>query len=270
MGRRRAVAEEPVDTGVGQAVVRPDPRHAGALALVIDGNVHGVVDQADPARLHLDYQARLLALVEVLLDGLGRAGRVAHLGGGAFAIPRALAARREGVSQVVVERSAAVIKLAQQGLGLRATPDLEVVKGDGRAQLRRIPDGSVDVLVADAFVGLDTPAHMATVEFYEAVARVLAPDGWYVVNLVDEQPWSVLGAHASTAGEVWAGRLAVGSRGVARLVDPGNVLLVAGHGRLDHDTLGHRLAVGAHPSAVVAPGRLDALARLHRPRRDSD
>lgn len=260
------------DTGVGRAVVRAHPRHPGALSLLIDEHVHGVYDPADPARLHVDYQARLLGLLEVLLDrsGVGDAPHVVHLGGGAFALPRALAARRPGVTQQVVERSAAIIRLATEQLDLRAGPGLSVRKGDARAQLSRLGDGVADVVVGDAFVGLETPRHLATVEFCTEVRRVLRPGGWYVVNLVDERPWSVLGAHAATAGEVWPELTAVGSRGVARLVDPGNVMLLAGEAALDHEALGHRLAVGAHPSAVVAPGRLDALARQHRPRHDTD
>lgn len=273
MGRKRGRPAEDaaaVETGVGLAAVRPDPRGGRALVLTIDGNVHGAFDPEDPAALALDYQARLVSLLEQLLpDG---PTRLVHLGGGAFAVPRALAARRPAgsVAQLVVERSAAIIGLARDQLGLRDVDGLRVRKGDARAVLAKQPDASADLVVGDVFIGLDTPRHLATVEFMEEVVRVLSPRGRYVVNLVDEQPWSVLGAHAATAGAVFREVDAVGSRGVARLRDPGNVLLVAGHHRLDRNELGHRLATGATPSAFVGPGRLAELMARHRPRRDSD
>ena len=60
--------------------------------------------------------------------------------------------------------------------------------GDARAMLKRLPAGSFDVVVADVFAGARTPAHLTSVEFTGAAARVLAPAGAYAVNVGDGPP----------------------------------------------------------------------------------
>lgn len=246
---------------MGRVEVRTDPRGAGLRTVMIDGQVHGTIDLSDPARLVVDYQARLVDLVIALEPPPGTA---VHLGGGAFAIPRALIARAEGAGrpadpQLVVERSAAIITLARKHLGLRPSPGLVVRKADGRAAIRRLDDRSASLVVGDAFDGPDTPRHLSTVDFLQEVSRVLRPGGRYVVNLVDEPPFGGLAAHFAAAAEVFAQVFAIADRGVARLRDPGNVLLVGTDDPVALGPLGHALAVGAHPSAVITDGRLRAL-----------
>lgn len=250
------------------------PHSPSSRALLIDGNVHGVVDLTDPATLRLSYQARLGDLLMLLLPP--QEVVVVHLGGGAFAIPRALAARRRqqgqpAPQQIVVERSGAIIRLATELLGLpRDGGDLKVRKGDARAQLGRLGSGVVDMVVGDVFVGLATPRHLLTVEFVEEVARVLRPGGRYVLNLVDEPPFALLGAQVATLGSIFAEVDAVADRGVARLRDPGNVFVVASSMPIERAVVEPRLAVGGHPSTFVARGRLAALARPERIRHDVD
>lgn len=253
---------------MGTAEVVGDRSRPGGRTLLIDGQVHGHVDLADPGRLQLDYQARLATITTALLPVTG--GDVLHLGGGAFAIPRALQRHDPTRRQVVVERSAAIIRMAERELGLRRDADFVVRKGDARAHLARCPDASVDVVVGDAFVGGHTPRHLTTVEFTAEVARVLRPGGAYVANLVDEQPWTVLAGHAAAARTTFGDLLAVGSRGVARLRDPGNVFLVASSAAIDRSRLTSALVGGAHPCALVPAGQLAALARGARPRHDAD
>jgi hypothetical protein len=291
----RAVARRPnprtdhvpaVETGVGTAEVVADRQRPDGWTLLIDGHVHGHVDLRDPTRLQLDYQARLLQIVLALLPPAPRgtsadrasvdhvpaesAPVVVHLGGGAFAVPRALRVARPDVGQLVVERSASIIKLAERSLGLRRGSDLVVRKGDARAVLSRMGDASADVVAGDAFVDGRTPRHLATTEFMAEVRRVLRPGGAYVVNLIDEQPWTVLGVQAATAQGVFDDVLAIGSRGVARLRDPGNVFLVSAARPLDRAGIRSALVGGAHPCALVPAGQLDALGRQHRPRHDAD
>ncbi len=263
-------ADRPVSiqTGVGHAQVVPDPSRPEAATLFIDGFVHGHVDASDMSRLKLDYQARLTTIILALLPD--RPARVAHLGGGAFAIPRAVAASRPDVTQTVFERSAAIIKLARRHLGLRPDDRLVVRKGDGRAGLARIPDGALELVVGDAFVNQDTPRHMTTVEFMAEIKRVLAPGGCYVVNIIDAQPWSKLGVQTAAASAVFADVAAAGSRGVARLRDPGNVFLIGAVERVPRATLQAAGAVARHPLALMADGRLVALGRTQRLRHDTD
>ncbi|HUG85010.1 MAG TPA: fused MFS/spermidine synthase, partial [Euzebya sp.] len=183
---------------------------------------------------------------------------------------RALQVSDPSLRQVVVERSAAIIRLAEREMGLRRDAALVVRKADARAALLRMPEASADVVAGDAFLDAHTPAHLTTVEVMADVARVLRPGGAYVVNLIDEQPWSVLGVHAAAATAVFADVLAAGSRGVARLRDPGNVFLIASAEGINRAALTSALVGGAHPSALVAAGQMAALAGRHRARHDAD
>jgi spermidine synthase len=60
--------------------------------------------------------------------------------------------------------------------------------GDARAVLEQLPAGGFDVVVADVFAGDRTPAHLTSVEFTRAAARVLAATGVYAVNVGDGPP----------------------------------------------------------------------------------
>lgn len=264
--RRRTTPVEGVDTGVGRARVHDVGR--SQRRLVIDEEIHGEVDLEDPTHLSLDYQSRLNRILVALNPPQG--GRVMHLGGGAFAIPRALSVERPDLTHTVVERSAAIIRLAEQHLGLARSQQVVVRKGDGRTAVERLPDSSIDVIVCDAFVDLAVPPHMITAEFMTQVRRVLRPSGYYVINIVDEQPWSRLGSAAAAARTAFDAVAAVGARGVARLVDPGNVFLIATSGAVPTRRLLHEGAVHVHPFAFVPAARLSGLATTNRARRDDD
>ena len=256
------------DDLVGRVAVRTDPRRRSVRLLEIGGHLHGAIDLDDPQHLKLDYLARLGALLDALLP----AGpcRVLHLGGGAFALPRALAARRPELTQVVVERSRAIIELAERELDLRPTASLTVVHDDARAALRRCDDKSVDAVAGDAFVGGETPRHLTTVEFAADIARVLRARGVYVVNLIDAPPWPVLSAHAATMRTALPNLLAIAAPAVAQLRAYGNVLLAASRRPLHRPTLEWRLRDGLKPTGLVAGERLSALADQARPRHDAD
>jgi len=58
-----------------------------------------------------------------------------------------------------------------------------VIVGDGRLELRTIPDASYDVLILDAFSGDAIPTHLLTVEALKDDLRVLKPGGLLVVHV---------------------------------------------------------------------------------------
>jgi SAM-dependent methyltransferase len=59
----------------------------------------------------------------------------------------------------------------------------EVVLGDGRLELRKIPDASYDLLILDAFSGDAIPTHLLTVEALRDDLRVLKPGGLLLVHI---------------------------------------------------------------------------------------
>lgn len=264
-GRRAVVA---TDDTLGRVTVRPDAARPSIRLLQVDGHAYGAVDLDDPRHLELEY----LVLLGAVTDALLPAGPcdVLHLGGGAFALPRALAARRPDLRQTVVESSATILVLAERELGLRPSPRLVVHHDDARHAVERQPTASLDLVVGDAFVGRRTPPHLATIEFAAQVARVLRPRGVYVLNLIDDPPWSVLGSQTATVHTALPAILALASPAIADLRESGNVLLVASRRPLHRGSLQWRLRSAPRPLAFLSSARLAALASTARPRCDAE
>ncbi len=256
-GRRRGRGILRVDaraeTAGGVAQVVADPARAGGLLLLLDGLASGYVDVGDPARLGLDYLHRLGAALDALVPR-GAACDVVHLGGGAFALPRALAATRPGARQEVYEVDPAIVALARDRLRLKTSAALQVRVGDARALLERRPDASADVVVGDAFSGTEVPRHLTTVEFAEEVRRVLRPEGVYLLNVIDGAPPVVAPSVAAALLETFASVVVFGEREAAHGRRSGNVLLAASGRSLDPAALERRLSTGPHPSVILPAG----------------
>ncbi len=244
-----------MESSVGTLELLVDRSRANGRLLLIDGLTHGYVDLDDPAHLEIDYVARIGAALELLVPR-GEPSRVLHLGGGAFSLPRFLSATRPQVSQVVVEKSGAVIKLAEQHLRLRRSDRLQVVQADAARQIDRFDDASFDLVLGDAFVGTDTPPAMATPTFALDVHRVLAPGGRYLLNVVDQPPWPFAAQQAQILQARFAHVLAFGGREVVRGKHSGNLLLLSSDAPLPEEALARKLAGGAHPAEVVPADRM--------------
>ena len=110
------------------------------------------IDLSDPRQLEFDY----LRWFRIVLRIAG-ARRVLHIGGGACALARALAAEDPHGRQEVCEVDADVLELARRHLGLRRTPGRGVRHTEGRAALRARAGASYDAVAVDAFVGAACP-----------------------------------------------------------------------------------------------------------------
>jgi protein-L-isoaspartate O-methyltransferase len=228
----------------GDLVAERDPlRPTGRLLRQGDMDA-SYVDLADPSHLEFDY----LRWIRIVLRA-ARARRVVHIGGGACALARALAAEDPGGRQEVCEVDADVLALAREHLGLRRAPGLRVRHADGRAFVAGQGVNAWDAVVIDAFVGAAVPRALITAEALAGVARV-APLA--LVNVLDNRAarelHTVGAALALAYPRVWG----LGARA-------GNTILVGAVARLD---LGRIAAVGA---ADPSPARLtppDAMALL--------
>jgi hypothetical protein len=194
------------------------------------------IDMADERRLEFDY----LRWMRIVLR-LARARRVLHLGGGACALPRALASEWPDGRQEVCEISGEVLEVARAQLGLRRQPGLKVRVADGAAFVRAQPDGGWDAVVVDAFVGARIPDELVSADAFAQTVRV-AP--MTLVNVVDDRHLHVVARIADAASRTAPHVLAIGGRG------PGNTVIVAATAPLDVDLLAARLAADLSPAAV--------------------
>jgi len=258
---RFAAAVVRAEVGHGCAELVADPDRPTAWTLLVDGTAQSHVDLDDPTHLEFEYVRRTGHLLDALDPAPPAPLRVLHLGGGAWTLPRYVAATRPGSAQRVVELDGALVDLVRSrlpadGLGL------DVRVADARAGLADVPAGTCDVVLLDVYAGARIPAHLTSVEFLREVARVLAPDGCYVANLADgagartlrprRSPLDFAQAQAATAGAVFAEVAAVASPDVLHGRRFGNVVLIAGTG-LPLTEVARRVAADPFP-ARVEPG----------------
>ncbi|MFE0787521.1 spermidine synthase [Streptomyces mutabilis] len=236
-------------TDHGTAKLMPDVDRERAWLLTVDGAPQSYVDLDEPAHLEFEYTRRLGHVLDTVAEP-GRALDVLHLGGGAFTLPRYLAATRPGSRQDVVEADRGLLDLVAEHLPLPGGSGITAHGADARAWLEAAPGDSADVLVADVFGGSRVPAHLTSVGYARQAARVLRADGVYVANLADGAPFGFLRSQLATYAAFFAESAIIAEPAVLRGRRFGNVVLVAAHRPLDTAALARRTAADAFPARV--------------------
>jgi hypothetical protein len=211
------------------------------------------VDLADPAHLEFDY----MRWMRIVLRAAG-ATRVLHVGGGACALPRALAAEHPHGRQEVCEVDAEVLAFAREHLGLRRTPGLRVRNAEGREFVAGQRDGGWDAVTIDAFVGATVPRSLITVEALRDVARV-APLA--LVNVVDDRAgrevYTVAAGLAAAYAHVWG----LGARA-------GNTIVAGCATALPLERIAARAAADRSPARLMEPDEMSNRMAGTAPLRD--
>ena len=250
-----------------------DVERPGAWTLLIDGILQSEVDLGDPRHLEVEYMRRLGHLADLAAPAVMPLD-VLHLGGGALTLARYVEATRAGSRQLAVESNATVAALVGRRLPVaryagaepnrtdpeRARPgtgEIGILVADARAALERLPAGSFDVLVVDVFAGAQTPAHLTSVEFTIAGARVLRPSGIYAVNVGDGPPLAHARGRVAAVRSVFAHVCVLAEPAVLRGRRFGNLVVVASDGELPVSGLIRRIAADPFPARLVEGAALD-------------
>ncbi len=199
------------------------------------------VDLADPSHLEFDYLRWMRIVLRV-----AHARRVLHVGGGACALPRALATTDPGGRQEVCEVDADVLAMAREHLGLRRAAGLRVRQAEGRAFLASQRNRSWDAVVIDAYVGVAVPRGLITVQALGDVARV-AP--LVLINVVDDRLARALRAVAAGLGLAYPRVWALGGH-------TGNTVLVGSVAEPRLDRIGADAAADPSPARVTPPAQM--------------
>jgi spermidine synthase len=213
-----------IDFGVAHLV--PDWRRPGAVLLTIDGVAQSYVDLADPEHLEFPYMRRVAAVVDAAAPA-GRPVRVLHLGGGAYTLPRYIAAVRPGSPQVVIERDAALAALVERELPLPAGAGIEIRIGDARSAVESAVPAGYDLIVADVYQGARMAGSVATAEFAAAAVEALAPGGTYVLNVTDLPPLVLSRREVATVRSAFPDVCMLAEPGFLRARRYGNAVLAA-------------------------------------------
>lgn len=177
--------------------IRVETRGSNTSALILDRNVHGIVDLNDPARLIVPYGQMIDQLLTAALPA-GKDADAFAIGGGTYSFPRYWVARYRG-SALVAEIDPAVTDVARSQFGLTDDPRIDIVHDDARAVLRDLPaERRFDVMLADAFMDSTVPYQLTTREFNELVARHTNAGGLYFASIVDGSRYDFLRSYVRT------------------------------------------------------------------------
>jgi spermidine synthase len=261
--RDRAEPEPGRPATGGRVELLADLDRPGAWMLLVDGISQSHVDLDDPRHLDLEYMQRLGHLIDLAAPA-GAPLRVLHLGAGGLTLARYVAATRPGSRQLAVEADPEVASVVRQrlpvdppGRARRGAGRIGVRMGDARAVLGQLPAGTFDVVVADVFAGDRTPAHLTSVEFTEAAARVLAATGVYAVNVGDGPPLAHARGRAAAVRTVFPHVCVMAEPAVLHGRRFGNLVVAGARAELPFDGLIRRIAADPFPARLVAGAELD-------------
>jgi MFS family permease len=175
----------------------------GGYNLLLDDGYQSFIYPDKPARLEYPYTRWIADAIdgmspsEAPLDGV-------FVGGGGFTLPRWLEATRPGSSSETLEVDGDLVHFVEDRLDLNESPQSQVLVGDARINMLRVPSDSANVVVGDAFSNHSVPWHLTTREWMEEVDRVLKPGGMYAMNVIDLPPLEMLKAESATLLDVFA------------------------------------------------------------------
>ena len=238
------------DAAGGVEIVPGD--RTGAFLLRLDGMDQSYVDLTDPTRLVFEYVRRLGDVVDAVAPA-GEPIRVVHVGGAAMTLPRYVAAARPRSSQVVLEPAVGVTDLVRQELPLARGSGIKVRPVEGRSGVAALRDGSVDLMVVDAFAEARVPASLVTTEFFADAARVLGA-GVLALNLTDRAPFGWTRRVVGAVRTAFPQLLLTAEPATLRARRLGNLVVVASSGAVPLDSLRRRATTAASPYRVLDAG----------------
>jgi spermidine synthase len=159
-------------------IVTEDSNGLRTLLFERYGGRQSVVKPGDPDHLELAYSR--VALVGLALCEAQRRFLVVGLGGGS--LPMFLRKHYPDAEIDAVEIDPGVVDVAKQYFGFREDERMHAHVGDGRRFIENVRQ-PYDMIILDAFGARSVPAHLATLEFLQAVRRAVAPSGVVVSNI---------------------------------------------------------------------------------------
>ena len=136
-------------------------------------------------------------------------------------------------------------------------PQVKIRVDDGRSVMEATREGSVDVIVRDAFASGVTPAHLRTLECARLVRRALTGRGVYLVNCAHG---GAANARQDVAAlqEVFPFVASIQDPKVGRSGRRGNVVAVAcNEGVVNVDDIDRALRMLALPARITRPRELE-------------
>jgi spermidine synthase len=161
-------------------------KHRTLRVLALDYLIHGYVDPKDPTYFEYDYERIYRDVARRLARGKGQVSTF-FLGGGSYTFPRWVLHEWPGSRVEVAEIDPLVVEANHQALGLPRDTPIKTYVMDARNAIDDLPaDRRFDLIFGDAFSDLSVPYHLTTLEFARKLKSHMAPDGAYLINIIDD------------------------------------------------------------------------------------
>jgi len=175
-----------------QVRVENVPRSDGRRVMLLDKLAHSFYNPERPNELQYGYEQIFGGITDQYTRSTD-AFRALVLGGGGFTHPRMLLRERPNCHVDVVEIDPVVTEAALATFGLSLDERMSIFHLDARQHviaLNRAMDGDeapppYKFVFLDAINDFIVPPHLTTQEFQKSVKRILAPDGVFLMNLVE-------------------------------------------------------------------------------------
>jgi spermidine synthase len=153
--------------------------------LVLDHLIHSYVKLGDPSYLGYEHEYVQAEITRYALAETG-SPHVLLIGGGGYTYPRWVEWALPSTNVEVVEIDPGVTDVAYDFLGLPRSSGIVSHNLDGRQFVHELaPKGTYAVVVQDAVNDLSVPYHLMTKEYNDQVRALLAPDGTYLLTVID-------------------------------------------------------------------------------------
>ncbi len=165
--------------------------------LVLDNLIHGYFILGHPERLDYEYEhiyglvAHRVAARRAKAADKSNASqaplRTLFLGGGCYTFQRYMQFKYPETAVDVAEIDPAVTRANRKATGLPEKTTIKTYFGDARQFVERYQGAKkdYDIVFGDAFNDFSVPWHLTTREFNEKLSRMLAPEGVYMINIID-------------------------------------------------------------------------------------
>ncbi|MDE3075530.1 MAG: fused MFS/spermidine synthase, partial [Chloroflexota bacterium] len=154
--------------------------------LILDHLIHSYSDLNDPTYLNYGYE-RVYAELTDYVARRHADFRALHLGGGGYTMPRYIETVYPRATDDVLEIDPGVTATAYSSMGIRPSPRVRTTNIDARLGVVSLPhDHQYQLIFGDAFNDLSVPYHLTTREFDRQLSQLLAPDGFYLANIIDK------------------------------------------------------------------------------------
>jgi len=161
-------------------------------SFIQDALTHSAMVVGDISVLEYSYEQIMAAVTHRFIQGRDKPSFLI-IGGGGYVLPRYLKHIRPDSAVDVVEIDPGVTKAAIEAFGLDPNTDINTITLDARnyvdelvaaERLGRTPK-KYDFIYEDALDHFSVPFQLTTREFNEKIAKVLADDGIYLIELID-------------------------------------------------------------------------------------